>query len=170
MDMKIKARTRGFALVEVVVASALISVFLFAASNASVTALRVVDESANKSRAVLLAEEALEAVRTLRDGSWSGEIANKTIGSTYYLMVNGGILRLNSANPGPVDGLFTRTVKFASVYRRTSDDDIVDVSSSDPKAIDPDTRQVTTVISWRSSSGVSRSVTFSTYITNIFKN
>ena len=117
-------------------------------------------------RAVFLAQEGIETTRTIRDISWSGHIAPLTTGQAYYITPSNywGIV---APNPGLIDGIFTRTVVFDSVYRRDSDKDIVDASSPDPKTIDPGTKKVTVSVSWGTQG---RKRTATTYITDLLQN
>lgn len=160
---------RGYSLIEIVVAVGLVLAFVSSVVAASHFELRAVHESARRGKAAFLLEEGLEAVRILRDRGWSDNIALLVSGQTYYpvFSINWKVV---SADPGPIDGLFTRTVVFGDVWRRDADSDIVDVSSGDPKTLDPGTRQVTVTVSWPGSGGAVRQESISTYLANIFQN
>src|SRR3989338_2385750 len=75
----------GFGLVEIVVASAIISVSIFSLSAVSVIGNRLQSQSLEKIRANFLAEEGLEAMRFLRDKSWNTNLANLSVGTNYYI-------------------------------------------------------------------------------------
>src|SRR3989344_8554162 len=78
------ARRRGVSLVEVVIATAL----LFLALTGLVTAynmfVRVGVTTMKTIQATYLLEEGVEAVVSLRDFGWAGNIANLTSNSNYY--------------------------------------------------------------------------------------
>lgn len=158
---------KGFGLVEIVVASAIVSVSLFALIGASQASFKAVDDSLMRRRAEFLAEEGIEAVKILRDSGWAANIDPLTSGTTYYPSFNSSTntWALITTNPGAVDGIFTRTITFSDVYRKNSDQDIVDVAAPDPKTLDPGTLLVVSTASWEGKEAEIR-----TYITNIFQN
>lgn len=160
---------RGYSLMEIVVAVGLMMAFVSSIVAASHFELRAVDESARKGKAAFLLEEGLEAVRVLRDRGWSDNIGPLVSGATYYpvFSINWKVV---AADPGPIDGLFTRTVVFDDVWRRDADSDIVDVSSGDAKTIDPNTKRVTVTVAWPGPGGAVRQESVSTYLANIFQN
>ena len=160
-------KNRGFGLVEIVVAAAIVSVSLFALIGASHASFRAIDDSLMKRRAEFLAEEGIEAIKILRDNGWAANIDPTTSGTTYYPSFNSSTntWSLTTSNPGAVDGIFTRTIIFSDVYRKNSDQDIVDVSAPDPKTIDPETLLVTSNVSWEN-----KNAEIKTYITDIFNN
>ena len=160
---------RGFGLVEIVVATGVISISLFSLITAAIFAFRSVDQSFFKARAEFLAREGVEAVRVLRDTSWSLHIDPLLSGTAYYIdfASSDNTWSIGTTNPGIIDGIFTRTIVFEDVYRRDSDYDIVPISSSDPKTLDLGTKKVTAQISWLDGDA---HMEISTYITNLFQN
>ncbi len=164
-----KKKFYGFGLVEVIIAIAIVSISLFALSNAANLAFLFVDESTREGRAAFLLEEGAEAVRTLRDVSWTQKIAPLTSGNTYYPVFNVS-WNLATTDPGAIEGIFTRTAVFEDVYRRNSDDDIVDAGAADPKTLDPGTKKVTIYVLWKKSGNKTTTRSLSTYITNLFQN
>lgn len=159
----------GFSMVEIIVAGALLTAFVAAILAASHFELKAVDESARLGKAAYILEEGLEAVRIMRDRSWTSNIAVFSSGTTYYPLFSIN-WKLQTTDPGAIDGVFTRTIILEEVYRRNSDDDIVDISSLDPKTVDPNTRKVTATVTWKAADGTSRSESISTYVANIFQN
>jgi Tfp pilus assembly protein PilV len=162
----------GFGLVEIIIATAIIGATFFALAGVSQIAFRVVRQSTENARANFLLEEGLEAIRILRDTSWSANIASSTTaGITYYptYSTTTDMWALSTTNPGAIDGFFTRAVNFNDVYRRNTDDDIVTATSTDPKTLDAGTREVTITVSWKIAIATS-SVKLTTYITDIFQN
>jgi prepilin-type N-terminal cleavage/methylation domain-containing protein len=161
-------KERGFGLIEIIIASAIISVAISSLAATSGLALRVVSKSALKEKAHFLLEEGVEATRIQRDLSWHSNIAQLATSTAHYATFNAasGAWEFGVTDPGLIDGVFSRTITFDAVYRRDSDDDIVDVSSSDPKTIDYGTRETNVSVAW----GSGEQVALTTYITNMFSN
>ncbi|MEK7090139.1 MAG: hypothetical protein AAB930_00975 [Patescibacteria group bacterium] len=160
-------KKNGFGLLEIVIAASIVSASLFALVSASHAAFQAVDKSLKQKRAELLAEEGVEAVKILRDSGWAANIDPLTSGTTYYPSFNSqtNTWSLTTTNPGAIDSIFTRTIVFSDVYRRNSDQDIVDISSGDPKTIDSGTLLITSLVTWEG-----KEAKILTYITNIFQN
>ena len=161
-DKRQKFDEDGFGLVEIVVATGIIAVTFFALAGVSQIAFRVVRESTEDARANFLLEESVEAIRSLRDASWDSNIAPLTSGTIYYPVYNSAQQgwTLQITNPGLIEGLFTRTAIFEDVYRRNSDDDIVDVAAPDPKTLDSGTHRVTAHVGWGTVTNTSVSVAY----------
>jgi len=159
---------RGFGLVEVLVASAIISASLISLVAAGQIANRAVRESSERIQAQFLAEEGLETVRILRDESWLENLASLSSGTEYYPVFSTGtsVWSLALTDPGLIDGIFRRAIVFRDVYRRDSDDDIVASTSPEANTLDLGTREVISRVSW----DASRVVEFRTYITDMFEN
>lgn len=164
---KIARARQGFGLVEIVVAVSIITLSFFAASQAVRSSSALLRQSMTSEKAALLTEEGMEVVRLLRDISWSTNILPLVPGTTYYPTLSGSAWSLSTTNPGAIDGVFTRTVAVEDVYRRNTDDDIVDPSFAGPKTIDPGTQKITVRVSW---GGGQFSKQLITYISDIFGN
>lgn len=157
----------GFGLLEIVIATAIISgtifslLFVFLISNKLATA------SSNKVRASFLAEEGLESLRILRDESWSANLAGLSVGTNYYLSFNTitSAWSISTLNPGNIDNLFTRTITVENVNRDPTTDDIVLTGGTN----DPDTKKFNVSVAWLERGG-SMVVVVSTYLTDIFDN
>ncbi len=109
--------------------------------------------------ATLLAKEAMEAVRSLRDESWPSNISSLANGANYYPVVENGKWKLQTTDPGVINGKYTRLVIFDAVYRDSQDK----ISSSG--ILDAGTRKVTARVTWtKRLSGASKELV--TYITN----
>lgn len=160
---------RGYSLIEIVISVAILAAFFSGAIVANYFELKIVNEGVRRGRAAYLAEEGLEAARIVRDMSWSNNIAPLVSGTTYYptFSINWKII---SSDPGPIEGTYRRTVVFDDVYRKNNDDDIVDVSSLDPKYLDSSTKKITVAVSWTSSDGSAKVETISTYLADLFSN
>ncbi|MBI2056458.1 MAG: hypothetical protein HYT37_03690 [Candidatus Sungbacteria bacterium] len=131
----------GFGLIEIIVATAIVTLALSAFLHAGATAIRLLRAEKENLMASILAKEGLNAVRAIRDESWT-TIAGSTIGATYYPLIESGKWKLSSTDPGVLNGLFTRTIVFDRVYRNSSDQ----ISSAGTE--DPGTRRATVRILW----------------------
>src|SRR3989344_1836921 len=89
-------RTNGFGLVEIVVAIGIISVSLFALLQTEIAAIKLLRGEKENLEAYLLAEESLEAVRSMRDESWASNIAGVSDNTSYYPVVENGKWKLSS--------------------------------------------------------------------------
>ena len=111
----------------------------------------------------LLAQEAIEAVRRVRDRSWSEMPATP---ATVYPAIglsgaNAGDWVLNTGVESNLDGLFTRQILFEEV-KRNGTTKLIDPAG----APDPDSRKITVRLQWGSPQ---KEVLLDTYITNVNK-
>jgi hypothetical protein len=109
-----------------------------------------------------LADEGIEAVRSMRDESFAVNISTQSVGTPYHLIFNGTDWDFTTA-PQTIDGKFARTVIIDQVRRNASDSDIANPASAEP--IDPETKKITVEVAWDSDSR-----TIVTYITDLFDN
>lgn len=156
---KIKSKYSGFMMIEVIVATSIIVIFVLIAMSVASKSIRFSHESLRNTQASFLIEEGAESVRILRDNAWTN-ISSLTAGTTYYPTFTGGTWTLSST-PSDVDG-FTRTVVFTDVNRNASTGDIAPSGSSDTG-----TKFVTVSVSWLES-GQTITRTLSFYILDIF--
>lgn len=151
----------GLTLVEVLIASAIILASVVALLAVHSLYLKTALENGSAVKAAYLAEEGVEAMRYLRDASWSINIAPLANNVAYGLAFNSAWL--TNATSTWVDG-FYRTVTLAAV-NRDANSDIV----SSGGTLDANTRLVTVSISWPSR-GATTTKTVSTYLTNLHDN
>lgn len=139
--------TRGISLVEVLVGAAIVSLVL--AGVVGVLQLYSVTSRLNLERiqAALLLEEGVEAVRFMRDDSWTQNIDTLDEGIPYYLSLEATGWKATTTE-SLIDVQFYRTVTLTSVYRKNIDDDIVDSASAEAKTLDPKTKKVVVTVSW----------------------
>lgn len=159
-------KNAGFGVVEILVAAAIIGTAIFSLFNVFVLASRVSAEAGDKVRANFLAEEGLEAVRYLKDDSWSRNIASLTAGTNYYLSFNSGTSRwsIGTTNPGAIDGKFTRVITLSNVSRDSSDNIVSSGGTNDPN-----TKQFSVTITW-SEYGANQTLVLKTYLADIYTN
>ena len=156
---KEKKLSVGFAMVEILVAVAIISASLLSALLISSKAISVSRQSVHVAQASFLLEEGAEAVRVMRDNAWTN-ISGLTPGTTYYPTFSGGTWTL-STNSSQV-GIFTRKVFIGAVNR---DAGTADISVNGTN--DPGTKLITVNVSWQEG-GVTVSKNLKFYISNIF--
>ncbi len=157
-----KSYKKGISIVEVVIASAIISVSMISITNVYGNFLTLSLANTEKVQAVLLLDEGVEAIKTIRSHSWSS-IASSTINTVYYLTWQD--LRWQSTTtPVVVDGKFVRTFTVSDVYRDASTLNIVNnggVLNNDSKIINLD-------VTWVYK-GATSSKQISFYVFNIYE-
>jgi hypothetical protein len=157
-DRDSKLANSGQSVVEVVVA---VSIFLIIAGASVITILGSFLSSKlaeGETTASLYAIEGQNAVVSIRNQSWSN-LGNLTDGD-YGLTETGGIWAFNASSDSLAGG-YDRVTHISSVERNASGD-IVDTGGT----IDPNTKKVTTIVSWNFNPTQVSSVTFISYLTN----
>jgi type II secretory pathway pseudopilin PulG len=157
--MKKNFKNKGYMVVEILVAASIITVSVLAATAVAQKSIYVARQSFHATQAGFLLEEGAEAVRTLRDNSWTN-ISGLSVNTNYYPTFSGGTWTLSST-PNAVD-TFTRTVSIASVNRDNTTKDISSTGTDDLG-----TKLVTVTVSWKEG-GTTVSKILQFYITNIF--
>jgi len=157
---------RGFGLLEIVIASAIVSITLFSLSFVFVLSARLEAQSISKVRANFLAEEGLEAMRFLRDKGWDANLGSLSAGINYYLSfaTTTADWSIGMPYPGFIDGFFSRRVTVEAVNRDSSDDIVTSGG-----VLDPNTKKINIEVSW-SSYGATTTATLSTYLSDVFNN
>lgn len=150
-------RSKGFFLIEVIVASSIIAVVLILLIGSIQNTVEVSKRALERTQASFLLEEGAEATKAIRDAGW-GTITALTPQTPYYLTFSGTAWSL-TATPGTIDR-FTRTITVSPVSR-DSNDDIVQIGT-----LDGSTLLVTVAVAWSTPSGV-QSKTLPFYIANI---
>ncbi|MEK7585744.1 MAG: prepilin-type N-terminal cleavage/methylation domain-containing protein [Patescibacteria group bacterium] len=153
----------GFSLVEVLIASLIISASIFALVSASTQGIQLSREALQQTQASFILEEGAEAVKSIRDAAWTN-ISGLTLGSDYYIAYNTGTNTwgLTATNPGSIDSLFTRTIQFGAVSR-DGNDDIASSGTTDVR-----TKKVTITVTWPRSDQTTSTRDLSFYISDIF--
>ena len=154
---------KGFGLIEILIVTALIGIAFVALVAFLINSAGLTFRVTRNTEAVALAEEGVEAVRSLRDESWDTNIAALSAGATYYPVISGNQWTLTATDPGPVNNLYTRTVTVNNVNRDVNDDI---AAAGTP---DPNTKEVIVVVTWAERQQTN-DVTLTTYITNFLSN
>ncbi len=159
-------KKKGFGLLEIIIASAIVSVTIFSLSYVFLIASKLNAVSSDTVRANFLAEEGVEALRFLRDKSWSANLSGLSVGTTYYLSFVSATSAwsLGSSGGAYIDNAFWRTITVANVGRDASFNILSSGGTNDP-----DTKKVNVQVAWLER-GATTTITLSTYLTNIFNN
>ncbi len=154
-------RQRGMTLVEAVVGISLFALVITGLAGAYFYYLRNVFKLTQTIQGSYLAEEGIEAIRSMRDNGWSASFNVYVPGTTYYFEWSGSKW-LATTVPTTTDGIFYRKFTVETVERNASDDIVASGGT-----VDSGTKKATVVVSWPSQNGTTTATT-STYFTNLF--
>jgi Tfp pilus assembly protein PilV len=157
--MSRQVHTRGFFLIEVIIAATIITVVLIYVLGSIQRSVEVSQRALEKTQASYLLEEGAEAIKGIRDNAWSN-VSNLVDGTTYYLSWSGSAWTTTST--AQTIGTFTRSFTVSAVSRDATTSDIVSTGG----VSDIGTKLVTVTTTWFPPSGT-RSETLSFYISNI---
>ena len=140
----------GFGLVEIIIAVSIVSLTLAAFLQVGVISVKLLRNEKENLEATLLAEEALEAVRAIRDESWILNIDPLTNATTYYPVLQGGKWVLSVSSPGLINNRYQRYVLFDAVSRTSVDPGKDQISTAVSGVYDDsaNTRKVTSQVLW----------------------
>jgi len=156
-------KEKGVGLIEIIIVGAILAIAFIGIVSFLINSRGITFQNTRNTQATSLTEEAMEAVRSMRDESWATSIATLTSGTTYYPVISGNKWTLDTTNPGPINGLYTRTVVIEDI-NRDANDDIAGFGTADPN-----TKKVTAAVTWQENQ-VTKDVTLTTYITNFLEN
>ncbi|MCI5108291.1 MAG: prepilin-type N-terminal cleavage/methylation domain-containing protein [Candidatus Pacebacteria bacterium] len=139
---------RGISLIELLIGASILTIVMVALVVVFQSFLVNSFTSVEKVQGALLAEEGIEAVKSIRDNDW-GNLSD----GTHYLTFSSD---WSFTETPETIGIFSRTVLIEGAYRDVADD----LASSGTS--DPDTKKITVTVNW--SAGTE---TIETYITNI---
>ena len=162
MKCFLKTNQSGFGIVEILVASVIISLVIVGLHATTAQALRLVQQSTKRTQAMFLAEETIEVLRSQRDSSWASSIGTLSSGTDYFLEFNGSVWSITTTNIF-IDNLFERKFLLEAVYRDGNDD----IAGSG--TLDPSTKKIIVSVSWSAQTGTTTQ-SISTYITDLFGN
>ena len=157
---------KGFGLLEIVIASTILSTGIFGIFSVAVLSNRLNSQSLEKMRANFLAEEGLEVTRFLRDESWLDNLSNLIHGNTYYISFNeaGSLWTIGSEIVSNIDSLFERKIFVEKVYRDSNDNIVLSGGAEDLNS-----RKIIIEISWQENNATT-TLQLSEYLSNIFNN
>ena len=149
----------GFAMVEIVVGSAIILVAILAINQAYSAYVQYALANSKNAEAGYILEEGMEALKFIRDKGWTANISKLSTTTTYYLTWNASGWA-TTTTPQYVDGVFLRSVTVSDVKRDAVSDDIA-VSGY----YDSGTKLITTTVAyWQGHATTTRSL--SLYLAN----
>ncbi len=159
-----KKYNKGVALVEILVAAAIIASSFVAVLGVYANLSSLSLQSLPKLQAAFLAEEGIEALHSMRDGGYSTNIGNLSSVPKYYLVYAQNTEAYGATTTTTIiDSRFYRTVQIEDVYR----DGAYNIASSG--TLDADTKKATVMVSWQNNNATSTH-TLQTYVFNIFDN
>lgn len=159
--IKFLHKNKGFSIIEVVVASAIVLLIGTGFTGALSQTIALSENALHIGQATSLLEEGAEAVKSIRDDSWT-TISGLTVGTTYYLSFNDTTKKWAlSTTANTIDSMYTRTVVVSAV-NRDSNDDIASTGT-----LDASTKKVTINVIFNGRTG-QVTKTLSLYISDIF--
>lgn len=154
----------GFMLVEIIIASAMITMVLLSVELYYKKVLDVSEDTTRHIQSGFLLEEGIEAIKQMRDQSWSGKIATLGTTTTYQLSWSGTVWRATTTSQR-IENIFIRTFTIADVRRDASD------NIAPSGTYDPGTKKVSMSVAWRRKGGnATTTESAETYIANLFTN
>jgi len=160
MKNKFKKLT-GFATIEILIASTVVSVALIALTLATQKAVDLSTVAVEKVQAGFLLTEGAEAIKLIRDNNWTTILALSE-NTNYYFSWSGSSWTITTTPVASISG-FTRSFVVNDVYRNGSDD----IDPDDSGTIDPDVNLIIISVSWVKG-GATFTETLPFYVTNLF--
>jgi len=114
---------KGISVVEVVIASSIISIFMMTVSSVYSNFVQLSYDNVNKTQSVFLLDEGVEAVKTMSAYSWD-QVGSSTPDTDYYLVWQDNRWQ-STTTSGMIDDFFIRKFKVQDVYRDPSTLNIV---------------------------------------------
>lgn len=147
----------GQSILEVIIALAIFGLIAAALASLSVGGLVGLEQGGEQTQAEALAQEGIEAIRSIRDGAW-----NENVYTTSSVAISGGEWVFSGEGTTETIGKFTRTISFKDVCRDASDD----IAPCPSTYTDVHSKEATVAISWETRPGVTNIVQKIAYITN----
>lgn len=157
----------GFGLIEIVVASSIISLTIFTLLYVYTTVSKYSNSNVHSLKAIQLGEETVEILKYLRDSGWDQNIQSLTLGAEYHPYWDTDMTphtwTLTSSNI-LLEDKYEVSIVFSSVYRDPSHNVV-----SSGGTLDAESRKANINVSWRQN-GATTTKSMETYIFNIFDN
>lgn len=166
INTKYLGKNKGIGLVEILVVTAVLGIGFLAVISFLIFSRGVTFQVARTTEATTLAEEGIEAVRSMRDEGWNANIAtlDAATPATYYPVISSDKWTLTTTDPGLIENLYTRSVVVEQVGRDGADEIL-----SSGGTIDPNTKKVTSTVTW-TENGRNKQIQLVSYITNLLGN
>jgi len=150
---------KGQSILEVIIALGVFALMSAAVVSMLVGGVVALGQGGDRTEATALARDALEIVRSIRDGAW-----NEFIYPTAQLTLSGGQwVLVSSPNPQQI-GKYFRAITFSNICRNASRDIVVCGSGGDTP--DVHSTEVAVTVSWETRPGITNTVSERMYLTN----
>jgi len=156
-------KNKGFSLLEIVIASAILLLVTVTVFSSFATALSVSSKNTASLQAAFLLEEGHEALRNMRDWGYSTYIGSLSNNTPYRLAWESNHW-MATTSTALIDGKFDRTFTLNTVNRDASHNIVASGGS-----VDANSKKVTVSVSWRSGNSTTTR-TMESYVSNIFSN
>lgn len=147
--MSFKKNNKGFSIIEILVAIFIIAITLTSLLGLTSSSLKTSILIKETTQSVNLAQEAMEAVRSIRDGDW-----NKITNGNHGLTSIGGYWDFDGTEN--IINSFSRTILIENTQRDTNDNIVENGGTNDP-----DTKKIIVTVSWKN-----KETELVTYLTN----
>ncbi len=162
INFPLTGRRMGFSLIEIILGIGMLTTVLVSVSAYYIRLLAVSQITTQHIQSAFLLEEGFEAIKLLRDESWSTKIAVLSTTTTYYLYWDGTKWTSTSTRQ-VIENVFTRSFRLTDVKRDAGSYNI-DASG----VYDPGTKKVAVSVVWQRRGGDFATDTAETYIMNLF--
>jgi type II secretory pathway pseudopilin PulG len=152
MPVQWKDNKKGISIIEILIVIAIITTALVSLLGIASFSLRISTQIKENTLAVNLSQEAMEAVRNIRDSDWT-----KLTNGNHGLTNTGGYWDF-AGTENVING-FTRTILIENTSRDPTTDDIE--ITYNPANDDTNTKKVTITVSWKN-----KEIEIVTYLTN----
>ena len=162
--MKKSFSNKGISVIEIIIGASIIAVTFVITIGVYSSLLNLSGEALPRIQSAMIADEGVQALRSLRDASFSSNIAGLTLDTPYYLVwseVSHSFFA--TTTPMVIDNTFYRTFTLSNMYR----DEAQNIASSG--TLDTDGRLATINVSFQKRNGTSTQV-LQTYLLNNFNN
>ncbi len=151
--------TQGISLVEIIIGAAIISAGILSINMVYNTYVQYALANQRNAEAAYLAQEGLEVMAFLRDGSWDTNIRTLSTTTPFYLTFSGGTWATTTSQQY-VDGIYLRSVSVSDV-KRDANNDIASTGT-----YDPDVKLITVSVSYTQGHATTTQ-TLSEYLTDM---
>ncbi|MFH1508606.1 MAG: type II secretion system protein [bacterium] len=158
MIRKIKTSEKGLSIVELIVALGIISILMTALIGAFLLSLRAVVAAEKESRAYFYAQDAIEAIKNIRDRKWD-EIINVTVDDVVHVEEQDGEWKLLAGSDS--SDIFTREVRLQEVLRDINGDIVESGGTADENM-----RRIDVTVSYPDRDVGTKTIALSNYVTN----
>ena len=148
---------RGQSLIEVLIAIVIFGAIAAGVAVMAAGSLKQIQQGGDQTAAEALAQEGIEAVRSIKDNAW-----NKNIFSQSGVTISGSEWDFLGEGTDETIGKFTRTITFEDVCRDTSGN----IDECPAQYTDVNSKMVTVTVTWSTTLGKTNTVQKVAYLTN----